>query len=58
MILRVVAPHFVAGAVWEINSKGIWECVAAAPVISWMIGKPGQDTKRYIAKKKWDCQWI
>jgi len=42
----------------KINSKGIWECVAATPIISWMVDKSGQDIKGYIDKMKWGCQWI
>ena len=53
MLLRVTAPHFVAGAIW-VNK----ECVHAAPIIKWMIGKPAIEVKAYLDKRKWKYEWI
>lgn len=33
-ILRVQAPHFVAGSVWK-RTRGHWRCTHAAPIINW-----------------------
>ena len=52
-ILRVVAPHYCAGAIF-IDGK----CVKAAPIIKWMVGKPPQETKRYLLKKGYKYEWI
>ncbi len=40
-LLRVVAPHFVAGAVFERVGDG-WMIGRCAPIIAWMRGKPPQ----------------
>lgn len=56
-LLRVVAPHYVAGAEFE-KINGVWCCTNAAPIIRWMIGKPPAEIKRYLDKKKYDYEWI
>ena len=38
LLLRIVAPHFVAGAVWERTRDKGWRCVKAAPILKWMQG--------------------
>lgn len=53
MLLRVVAPHFVAGAIWENN-----QCIAAAPILKWMIGKSPGYVRDYLKRKKWTYQWL
>lgn len=57
MLLRVVAPHFVAGAEWE-KRGGVWVCVRAAPIIRWMVGKTGAEIKKYLARRGWEWEWI
>ena len=56
-ILRVEAPHFVAGAVWLDGDVG-WACVEAAPIISWMWGKPSAEVQRYLNRKGWTYSWL
>ncbi len=50
-LLRVVAPHYVAGAVWQNDGTG-WRCINAAPIIKWMIGKDPQAVANYFNGKK------
>ncbi len=54
-LLRVEAPHFVAGAVWEFNHG--WQCVEDAPIIHWMVGKEPRQVKRYLERKGWKYTW-
>lgn len=55
-LLRVVAPHFVAGAVWEF--KHGWQCVEAAPIIKWMVGKHPREVSSYLERKGWSYEWL
>lgn len=50
-LLRIVAPHYVAAAVWQNNGSG-WRCVAAAPIIGWMVGQDAQTIANYLNNKK------
>lgn len=54
-LLRVEAPHFVAGAIYAGDP---WQCVRAAPIIRWMVGKPPRETRAYLDRKGWKFQWI
>ena len=51
-LLRVVAPHFVAGAIWRLELNG-WECIEAAPILGWMVGKKGSEVVDYLNGKGW-----
>ena len=53
-LLRVEAPHFVAGAIWL---RDPWRCIDAAPILKWMVGKPAPDVARYLQKKRWPYNW-
>jgi hypothetical protein len=49
VLLRIIAPHFVAG---------IEPGVIAAPIIFYMLNwTPGQ-IKAYCAKKRWSVQYV
>lgn len=56
-LLRVTAPHFCAGAVYEKQECG-WECVKAAPILKWVIGKPPHETRDYLNKRQWAHEWV
>lgn len=51
MLVRVVAPHFVAGLV--LDDAGV--CVYAAPILGWCVGKDREwlrlefQRRRYVA---------
>ena len=47
-LVRVVAPHFVAGLVVEGRTV-----VRAAPILRWMVGEPWDLVRAYIAGKGW-----
>jgi hypothetical protein len=48
MLVRVVAPHFVAGLVMD---RAV--CVEAAPILAWAIGKSADDLSQYFRRKGW-----
>lgn len=52
-LVRVVAPHFVAG-IWCANGK----CVEAAPILSWAKGKTEDFLRDYFKKKGWAASVI
>ena len=56
-LLRVVAPHFVAGAVWEQYSQ--WVCSDnTAPILRWMRGKSAAEVRPYLRRKGWEWEWL
>jgi hypothetical protein len=48
MLVRVIAPHFVAGLVVEGETV-----VEAAPILKWTIGKQRGWLRAYFAEKGW-----
>lgn len=56
-LLRVVAPHFVAGAVFE-NKDGVWRCTRVAPIIKYIAKMKPKDIKAYFEKKGWEYAWV
>jgi hypothetical protein len=52
-LLRVVAPHYCAGAVFKNG-----ECIRAAPIIKWMVGKPPSEIKRFLVNKGYQYEWV
>ncbi len=56
-LLRVTAPHFVAGAVWQ-RIGDAWMCVRTAPILAWMAGKPWPDVRQKIARVRWFHEWL
>jgi len=57
MLLRIEAPHYVAGAVWNKRNDG-WCCVEAAPIIRWMVGKEASTVGDYLKRKNYHYQWL
>jgi hypothetical protein len=49
MLVRVEAPHFVAGI--EVNERGM--CMNAAPILKWCIGKKTDFLRDYFKGKGW-----
>lgn len=56
-VLRVEAPHFVAGAVWVLEGER-WRCVTAAPILRWMINKPPDEVKKYLSRRGWGWAFL
>jgi hypothetical protein len=57
-MLRVEAPHFVAGATWELGPCG-WLCIAedTAPILRWMSGKTAEEVFDWLKKKRYQYSW-
>ena len=62
MLMRVVAPHFVAGVVVRLDSppdvplcEALYHgrVVEAAPILHWSIGKPYDTLWSYAERKGW-----
>jgi hypothetical protein len=53
-IVQVTAPHFVAGAVFDTYG----DCIQAAPIIKWMVGKHFNEINSYVKPKGWTVRWI
>jgi hypothetical protein len=51
-LVRVAAPHFVAGLVME-SATPEDKCARAAPILAWAVGKPRSELRRYFASKGW-----
>lgn len=47
-LVRIVAPHFVAGLVMKGDT-----CVHAAPILLWAIGWRTEKLRAFFAHKKW-----
>ncbi len=47
-LVRVAAPHFVAGLVMDGD-----KCIRAAPILSWAVGKGRNELRAYFARKGW-----
>lgn len=47
-LVRVVAPHFVAGIVTDDDL-----CLEAAPILRWAIGRDNESLRSYFDRKGW-----
>lgn len=54
-LLRIEAPHFVAGAVFNMDKR---ICIKAAPIVRWMLGHSPASAMAYLERKKWPFSWI
>jgi hypothetical protein len=57
MMLRVVAPHFCAGADFE-KVGDVWHITKCAPILWWMRGKPASHIKAWLDEKNYEYQWL
>lgn len=53
MLIRVVAPHFVAGLIIENDI-----CTEAAPILQWAKGWTRDRLRDYFSKKGWKASVI
>ena len=53
MLVRVEAPHFVAGLIMKNGT-----CIAAAPILRWAIGKSANYLRQYFIKKEWKASIV
>lgn len=56
-LLRIEAPHFVAGAIFE-NRDGGWKCIKSAPIIRYLCAMSSSEIKRYLDSKGWRYRWV
>lgn len=58
-LLRVEAPHFVAGCEW-IKSGDSWKANqnACAPILKWIVKMSPIDAMRHLISKGWKWEWI
>ena len=54
MLVRVEAPHFVAGI--TVNERGM--CMGAAPILKWCIGKKTDFLRDYFKSKGWKATLV
>lgn len=52
-LLRIVAPHFVAGVV--VGSDGIVK--RAAPILRYSVGWTGRRLREYAESKRWEASY-
>ncbi len=53
ILVRVVAPHFVAGMLMTDNIV-----TEAAPILKWALGKHRDDLRQYFLRKGWEAHEI
>lgn len=53
MLLRITAPHFVAGVIFKDKRP-----VEAAPIIKYMERMTAAQIKSYLQYKNWKWEWI
>lgn len=53
MLVRVVAPHFVAGLEIE-NGR----CVSAAPILGWCVGRTVNMLRAYFQRRGWKAHVV
>ncbi len=58
-LLRIEAPHFVAGCVW-VNLGGTWQAdrKRCAPIIKWMTQRTPEYVSGIINAKGWRHEWL
>lgn len=56
-LLRIEAPHFVAGIVFTRTVSG-WRVTQAAPIIHYMTPWPPERIKVYLQQKGWAWAWL
>jgi hypothetical protein len=49
MLVRVVAPHFVAGLVLNEHER----CTEAAPILHWAIGLTRDELRAEFSRRRW-----
>ena len=57
VLIRVVAPHFVAGLVFESDARGA-RCTEAAPILRWCRGRTRASVEGYLRLKKWSWEVV
>ena len=56
-LLRIEAPHFVAGVVW-LKVGDAWTVERAAPIVGYMQRMSAADVHDYMLRKRWRWDWV
>ena len=54
-LVRVEAPHFVAGMIFDNESKRV---TSAAPILSWAVGRHVTELRTYCGRKGWKASVV
>lgn len=59
-LLRVEAPHFVAGATFAKDPRGHWRCIReeTAPILRWMSGRTPRFIGEWLRRKGYPFLWM
>lgn len=57
-MVRIVAPHFVAGVTVEPDENGIIRVTEPAPILHYTRGWSIATLKAYMVRKGWQGTWI
>jgi hypothetical protein len=58
LLLRVVSPRYVAGAVFTRTDSG-WKCTEAAPILArFLLGRYADEAKREITARRLEYHWL
>jgi hypothetical protein len=57
-LLRIEAPHFVAGALYAKDDSGRWRCTLAAPIVAYLWRLSPAEAKAYLDRKRWRYEWL
>jgi hypothetical protein len=54
-LIRITAPHFVAGLVVSKHPDGVWRAFDAAPILFYMVKQRWtlDQVENYLTRKKW-----
>ena len=59
MLLRITAPHFCAGAVFQrAPASAYWVCVRAAPIIPWLQRTPIKCITKILIHRGYRWEWV
>lgn len=58
-LLRISAPHFTAGAVFEKDHKG-WHLREHAPILNWLkqYRRHWEQVRAYCDRRGWTIEWL
>lgn len=57
-LLRIEAPHFVAGMEFTRMDAGRWKVTQSAPILVYMQDWSPWRIKAYLVKKGWTWEWL
>lgn len=57
-LLRIEAPHFVAGMEFTRTDAGQWQVTQTAPILVYMQDWSPERIKAYLVEKGWTWEWL